>query len=106
MDTSILLLLICIITAAIYLLLGVLISIGKNVSLIKGVDLSQLTNAEDFCKEFGNGLIVSGIFLLFTGTVFYSNNGLVLFTVLFLVFCNLPFAYFFRAKQKYTKPDS
>ena len=103
MDSSFLILLTCLITAATYLLLGVLIGFGKKANLINGVDFSQLTSVEDFCKDFGNGLIVSGLFLVFTGSVFYSGGGVELFFVLFVTFCGLPLVYFARAKQKYAK---
>ena len=103
MDSSFLLLLICFITTAIFLLLGLLIGYGNKANLINGVDFSQLTSVEGFCKEFGNGLIISAILLMFTGALFYANRGLGLFTALFLAFCCLPLVYFVRAKQKYTK---
>ena len=106
MDPSFLILFICSITATTYLLLGVLIGFGKKANLINGVDFSQLNSVEDFCKDFGSGLIVSGILLLFTGVIFYANNGLALFSALFLAFCGLPLIYFIRAKQKYTKRTS
>ena len=106
MDSSFLILLICLIIAAVYLFLGVLIGIGKKANLINGVDFSQLTSVEGFCKDFGNGLIVSGIFLVFTGAVFYSGVGVGLFSVMFLSFCGLPQVYFVRAKQKYAKRTS
>ena len=106
MGSSFLILLTCLITAATYLLLGVLIGFGKKANLVNGVDFSQLTSVDGFCKDFGNGLIVSGIFLVFTGAVFYANGGVGLFSILFVSFCGLPLVYFFRAKQKYAKPTS
>ena len=106
MDSSFLILLTCGITAVTYLLFGFLIGYGKKANLINGVDFSQITNIQDFCKDFGKGLIVSGILLVVTGTIFYSNDELVLFTVLFSVFCCLPFVYFMRAKKRYSKDMS
>lgn len=102
MDTGLFIFIVCFVSGAVFILLGFLIGYKNKSNLINGVDFSKISDLGKFCRTFGNGLIVSGVFLALSGYLVYiAGIGLVLFLVLFLVFSSLPLVYFFYAKQKY-----
>lgn len=102
MSTSLFIFLICFITGVVFILLGFLIGYKNKSNLINGVDFTKISDVTKFCRTFGNGLILSGVFVALSGCmVYFAGTGLVSFLVSFLIFSSLPLVYFFYAKQKY-----
>ncbi len=103
MNTGLFIFLICLITGIVFILLGFLIGYKNKSNLINGVDFSKISDVGKFCRTFGNGLILSGVFVALSGClVYFAGTGLVSFLVSFLIFSSLPLVYFFYAKHKYT----
>ncbi len=102
MSKGLFILLICLSTGVVFILLGFLIGYKNKSNLINGVDFSKISDVGKFCRTFGNGLILSGVFVALSGClVYFAGTGLVSFLVSFFIFSSLPLVYFFYAKQKY-----
>lgn len=104
MDAGFFIFIISAISGVTYIFLGFLLSYKQKIDIINGVDFSKLKDIKGFCKYFGNSLSLSGAMLILLGLMVYAQNmNLILFLVLFIVFCALPILYFFQAKQKFSQ---
>ncbi|MEW9798598.1 hypothetical protein [Alteromonas sp. CYL-A6] len=105
MNVLFFLLIISVLSGLVLVVLGYLIAVKKQHSLINGVDFSSLSNPDGFGGVVGNSILISGALMMLMGVVVYLQVvGLVTYLLLMMMVSFMPLPAFFYAKAKFAEP--